>query len=168
MALLSWPDWMPRPLREGYAVEPEDRRTTTQTEAGTLIRKEFDTDECAAECALVLNPAQAAWFEAFEHTLMEQGTEWFLFPLWVGGELSMHRVRFLSRPKSGGLIGLHTRYEFTLQVGERNLLDGRWAALFMRLDPDSVLYLANKLHTILHVESPGLTVLPAEWRLENV
>lgn len=159
--LFAWPDWMPRPLQDGYSVEPEDRRLTTQTDAGTIIRREFGTNEAVAECTLVLNPMQAAWFEALEHAVLGQGSQWFEFPLWVGGEVSMHRVRFLSRPRSGGIIGNHTRYEFTLQVGERAMLPDEDYELITRLAVRDAGAFVNLLHIILHVESPGLTIIPA-------
>ena len=167
MASYTWPSWMPRAQVDGYGVHPVDRRLTTETEAGNIIRRQFDTDEAEADCSLILNQLQSNWFEAFERDILAQGTVWFMFPLWIGGEVSYAKCRFKTRPKAGNLIGLHTTYTFSLYVAKRDIVDGRVAAIMLELGMDGFEYIYNKLHHILHVQSPGLTILPNEWRLKS-
>lgn len=119
---LSWPSWMPAPQQDSFSIQPEDRRLTSETEAGSIIRYQFDTDVNIAECTLILNRVQAAWFEQFERNILRQGTIWFDFPLWIGGEIAYESCRFKTRPKAGNLIGLHTTYTFSLYVSKRTQL----------------------------------------------
>ena len=164
-SMITWPDWMPAPQQDSFSIQPEDRRLTTETEAGSIIRYQFDTDVNVADCTLVLNRTQANWFEAFERDVLMQGSIWFDFPLWIGGDVVWEKCRFKTRPKAGNLIGLHTTYTFSLYVSKRSNIDGRYAAIMLELGMDDFEYIYNKLHHILHVQSPGLTILPNEWRL---
>lgn len=166
MPSYTWPAWMPRPQVSGYGVHPVDRRLTTETETGNIVRRQFDTDEAEADCSLVLNQLQSNWFEAFERDMLGQGSTWFRMPLWVGGEIENHLVRFKTRPKAGSLIGLHTTYSFTLAVAKREIMPLNVAWLLYQYGPDffteDFIPVSNRLHVILHVESPGLTNIPAE------
>lgn len=165
-SMITWPSWMPAPQQDSFSIQPEDRRLTSETEAGAIVRYQFDTDVNVADCTLILNRDQAAWFEAFERDVLMQGSVWFDFPLWIGGDVVREKCRFKTRPKAGNLIGLHTTYSFSLYVSKRSSsVDGRYAALRMIFDDEQILYITNKLHHILHVQSPGLTILPDEWRL---
>lgn len=114
-----WPSWMPAPQQDSFSIQPEDRRLTSETEAGSIIRKQFDTDVNIADCTIILNRIQAAWFELFERDILAQGSVWFEFPLWIGGEVVREKCRFKTRPKAGSLIGLHTTYTFQLYVSKR-------------------------------------------------
>lgn len=119
----QWPSWMPAPQQDSFSIQPEDRRLTSETEAGAIIRRQFDTDVNVADCTLILNRMQAAWFEQFERDVLRQGTVWFDFPLWIGGDVVWESCRFKTRPKAGSLIGLHTTYTFSLYVSKRSSLD---------------------------------------------
>lgn len=118
----AWPDWMPAPQQDSFSIQPEDRRLTSETEVGSIIRYQFDSDVNVADCTLILNRTQAAWFELFERDMLRQGTVWFEFPLWIGGEVVYESCRFKTRPKAGSLIGLHTAYTFSLYVSKRSQL----------------------------------------------
>lgn len=117
-----WPDWMPAPQQDSFSIQPEDRRLTTETESGNIIRHQFDSDVNIAECKLILSRTQANWFEAFERDALHQGSVWFDFPLWIGGEISYESCRFKTRPKAASMPGLHTTYTFTLYVAKRSNL----------------------------------------------
>ena len=159
---------MPNAQADGYGIHPVDRRLSTETESGNIIRRQFDTDENEADCSLVLNQLQSNWFEAFERDMLGQGSVWFYMPLWVGGELENHLVRFKTRPKAGNLVGLHTTYSFTLSVAKREIMPRNVAELLYQYGPDfftdDLMSIASRLHEILHVESPGLTVI-TRWEL---
>jgi len=119
---IKWPRWMPAPQQDSFSIQPEDRRLSTETETGSIIRYQFDSDVNVADCTLILNRTQAAWFEFFERDMVRQGTVWFDFPLWIGGEIAYESCRFKTRPKAGSLIGLHTTYTFSLYVSKRSQL----------------------------------------------
>lgn len=159
---LSWPEWMPAPQQDSFSIQPEDRRLTSETEAGAIIRKQFDSDVNVADCTVVLDTAEAAWLEKFERDVSRQGTVWFSFPLWIGGQLVHEQCRFKTRPKMSGVNGLTSTYSFSLYVSKRSdlLSDDAYATL-TEIGADQIERFSNLLHIILHVESPGLTRIPA-------
>lgn len=114
-----WPEWMPAPQQDSWGFQPEDLRETTETEVGAIIRPQFDSDILVADCTLVLNRMQSAWFEAFEKS-MNQENAWFVFPVWYGGELHDGTVMFKDRPK-WTVEAYTTTYKFTLLVQKRSL-----------------------------------------------
>ena len=111
--------WMPAPQQDSYSFQPEDLRETTETEVGAIIRPQFNSDILIADCTLVLNRMQSAWFEAFEKAVNHENL-WFAFPVWYGGELRVGTVMFKDRPK--WTVEAHTTtYKFTLLVQKRSL-----------------------------------------------
>ena len=119
MAKLSYPAWMPLPLQSGFSMQPEDRRITSST-VGTSFQKGFGGDVCVADVTLTLNRLQAAWLEQFERDVMVQGSAWFDFPIWHGGEVHWEKCRFKTRPKLASVGGsLHSSFSFSLYVWKR-------------------------------------------------
>lgn len=117
-----WPDWMPKPQRNGYGYDVTDRRSRTDMEVGSLIRVNYDTDETTLDCTLVCNAIQAQWFEKFERDMLSQGSQWFQMPIMIAGCIEKHTVRFASRPKAGSLVGPYfTSYQLRLDIQERDL-----------------------------------------------
>lgn len=170
--ILRWPGWLPLPNQDGYLVEPQDRRVTTDMEIGGRFRVEFDTDETRARCVVSLDPLQAGWLETFERDLLRQGSKWFLMPLWIGGDLTEQLVRFRDRPAAGSVRGRWTDYSFTLDLKRREGLMPVWlAGLLTLISPYILTRLRNRLHEILHHKAPRATSIPdniwtatkAEW-----
>ena len=155
---IAWPEWMPAPQQDSFSIQPEDRRLTSETESGAIIRYQFDSDVNVAECTLILSRVQALWFESFERGLLRQGTVWFEFPLWVGGEIVREKCRFKTRPKAGNLIGLHTTYTFSLYVSNRSSLLSAETVLALSeyglewLESEEVAELATLLHHAVHFD----------------
>ena len=119
-AYAFWPDsWMPAPQEDSWAFQPEDLRETTETEVGAIIRPQFESDILVADCTLMLNRMQSAWFEAFEKA-MNGENRWFVFPVWYGGDLRDGVVMFRDRPK-WTVEAKTTTYKFSLLVQKRSL-----------------------------------------------
>lgn len=142
-----WPDWMPKPQRNGYGYEPVDRRSKTDMEVGSVLRVNFDTDESTIDCTLVLNPIQAQWFEKFERDMLNQGAKWFQMPIWMAGCIETHTVRFAARPKAGNLIGArHTTYTLKLDLQKRDLkLCDEVLELLLCVNPADIVQTAQNL-----------------------
>lgn len=168
-----WPEWMDVAIVDDYGIQVVDRRIKTEMEIGKAYRVEFpDEDECTATCSLFCDEMQAAFFEAFERELLKQGSRWFKMPLWVGGQLENHIVRFAERFQLVSKDDIYTTYSFTLDVAKREgLLSGDILEILLIIDPDELHKLTNRLHYIMHVEAPEITLLPsniwtatsAEW-----
>ena len=119
-SMMTWPsDWMPAPQQDSWNFQPEDLRETTETEVGAIIRPQFDSDILIADCTLVCNRMQSAWFEAFERKMNHENL-WFVFPVWYGGVLRVGVAMFKDRPK-WSVEALTTTYKFGLLVQKRSL-----------------------------------------------
>ena len=162
-SILRWPDWMPKPQKNGYSMESVDRRTKTEMEIGAVTRVEFDTDENTINCTLILNRIQVQWFESFEQHVLHQGSTWFELPIWDSGAVKYYRVRMKNRPKYGNLIGLHTTVTLALDVGQRELLCGGIAQLLLCFSPEQIQGLASSLHKTLHSDAVNVTKIPDFW-----
>lgn len=115
-----WPsEWMPAPQEDSWSFQPEDLREATETEVGAIVRPQFDSDILIADCSLVLNRMQSAWFEAFEKAV-NQECLWFVFPVWYGGDLRDGVVMFKDRPK-WSVEALTTTYKLGLIIQKRSL-----------------------------------------------
>lgn len=157
-----WPAWVKCALTDGYSVEVQDRRVVTEMDVGSQMRVEFDTDESRAECTLFLEPLAANWLEAFERSLLAQGSQWFLFPLWVGGRVVRHQARFQTRPRLEEKAGPYTVYNFTLDIGRRVGLMEDWLCLLLLIyDPDLLTRLCGRINYITHVRGRKITAAPA-------
>lgn len=158
--LIRWPAWMPNPYVDNYGIRVVDRRRTGDMEEESVYRVEFDTDECEATCFMILDQDEAAFFEAFERGVLNHGCRWFEIPLWVGGELEEHTVRFKTRPQGGQPEGVNTPYTFTLAIAERKLLCPDIAAALVMYSPHDLRMTARALCLAVNDVMPGCTNMP--------
>lgn len=114
-----WPDWMPVPQKDDYAVQTEDRRTKPEFGVFGELIDEFGMEEGTIECTLLLDQVQTAWLESLEQELLWQGAEWFEMPLLSGREITWHKVRMRERPNLNKLTGcLYTWAALKLEVDD--------------------------------------------------
>lgn len=162
--IYRWPDWLRPAMVDGYGIKPEDRRIPSEFDIGSQFRIEFDTDETTASCSVFLDPIQSDWFEAFERDALVQGSRWFYMPLWVGGQLTDHLVRFKTRPEMVAKSGESSQYNFELDVARReNLMDSGLVWILLMFSPKEWFDYTSRLHYILHIlmpENGGVTNIP--------
>lgn len=158
-----WPDWMPRPEQDGFTIQPVDTRVRSDMEIGSVLRVEFDTDAQTATASLVLDQMQAAWLEAFEQRLLSQGAQWFRFPLWIAGRVQYQLVRMRERPKFSRTQGLYSTYALSLDVAGRDLMSADMAEALLYFNPAQLIDLSDRLHVILHVDAPGVSLIPGDF-----
>jgi hypothetical protein len=151
-----WPKWMKYPTVNGYGIEVAERRIVSDMEIGSLFRVEFDTDESTASCELFLNAIESNWFEGFERSVLYQGSKWFILPLWVGGQLLDHTVRFRERPRLTEKNGEYSTYAFKLDVSKRNdLMDGELIELLTEHDPEELMKASDLLQIVTNERFPA-------------
>lgn len=162
--LYRWPDFMPKPLQEGYSYQPVDRRERTDMEVGSIIRVNYDTDETTLNCSLILDCFQSSWFEAFERGAIRQGSQWFMMPIQTGGQIKWHKVRFADRPKAGNLIGDRwTTYTLKLDVEQREgPMCDELAELLLCVLPDEVFDAREALKDVI-ISLPSVAKVPDFW-----
>lgn len=116
---MQWPEWMPNPQQDSWGFQPEDLRETTETEVGAIIRPQFESDVLTADCTLVLNRMQSAWFEGFERFANNENL-WFVFPVWHSGEIHDAVCTFKDRPKCT-VEAFTSTYKFSLLIQKRSI-----------------------------------------------
>ena len=160
-----WPEGLPVPLVEGYGVKPEDRRVRSEFDIGAQLRMEFDTDETTASCVLILDSEQSNQFDAFERDVLDQGSKYFFMPLWVGGQLLDHLVRFATRPEMTAKEGAEwSQYSFQLDVARREgLMEDDWAEYLLENDPYKFMAFVDRLQAIVNVKLPKAVPVGRVW-----
>jgi hypothetical protein len=149
------------PTVDGYSVEISDRRVTTEMESGNFMRVEFRSEDVIASCSAFFDSLQSAWFEAFEHDMLVQGSKWMRMPLWSSGQLSEHTVRFRERPKLVSKFGDHSTYSFRLEVEKReNMMDPELVWLLLLHDPYILLKSDERLQKCVNVSYPAALPFP--------
>lgn len=159
MALPEWPEWMPNPLQSSFTLQSVDTRTLSQMEKSTLIRREFDSDELEANATILLSPLEAGWFEKFVHKQLLGGSQWFIFPLWIGGEVQRQPCRFKTLPKISNVNALYTKYDFVLQVEERDFMSDDLYEFLNSYSPTDLGKIFNAVHRTVFDILPLSTLL---------
>lgn len=153
--LEKWPSTMPVPITDGYGIKLQDRREVSEFDVGSLRRVKFTTDETLVPCKLYLNSEEANWFEAFERDVLRQGSRWFLMPLWVGGQMAEHTVRFATRPEASKETGEYTTYSFELDVAQRQgLMDKDLVEWLIDNNPYDLIAAVDRLQIIVNERLP--------------
>jgi hypothetical protein len=156
---IIWPEIFGVPRRAGYTYTPTDRRARAEMEIGGRYRVLYDTDETVLNCDFVLKYDVLAFFEAFEKHILKQGSVWFRMPILTAGAIEQHIVRFKERPKISEFMNGIAVVSMALDVRERVTWGVAETWLVYAFGLDSFL-VVNRLHVVLHVETPGVTILP--------
>ena len=160
--LPRWPDDMPALQREGYGYELADNTLPGAGKLSTVKRVAFTMDEARISARMVLDPKQAAFFERFERDTLNQGSRWFLLPVWIAGEVREYKARFRERPKLTELSGLHSVYLFVLDLENRELLDPNLVAWLLYFSPRELYLFADRLCFVINTRPLGCTTVPAD------
>lgn len=134
--LVSWPESLPV-LQEGYSYELRSTDMSGGTDLTTYRKPEFQIDEATITCQLSLDIKQQNVFEWFERDVLNHGTRWFRMPLWIGGVLKNHIVRFQQRPEAK-LSGVWCDYTFKLDVEQRYTMDSTLVNWLTFLSPNDI------------------------------
>lgn len=156
------PSWLKPPLESGYSMEVIDRRQKTQMEIGSLYRVEFDTDEASISFEFACNPIQAAYLESFEKNLLNQGSTWFIMPLYYSGGMRDTKVRFADRPKLSRKEGIYSYYQIVLDVQQREeLMCAETLLMLDCFEPCQITKMSKALNDFMTQTLAGSTALPA-------
>ena len=159
--IIVWPESFGVPQRAGYNYTPTDRRAKAEMEIGSRYRVLYDTDETVLNCDFVLKYADLAFFEAFEKHILKQGSVWFQMPILTAGAIEQHIVRFKDRPKMSEFRNGIAIVSMVLDLQER-VTYGEAETWVLYQFGVEILTVASRLHEVLHVEAPGVTILPTD------
>ncbi len=98
---VSWPDTLPRPTFQGYAVEPMDSILRTEMESGPARqRRRYTQTPTRITVRWRLTFSQFALFESWLKYKAKEGGAWFSITLLGGLGMVTQRARFVGRGSS--------------------------------------------------------------------
>lgn len=157
--LVTWPKNLPV-LQDSYSYELRSTDLPGNGELTTYRKPEFNVDEATITCKLSLNPKQQNLFEWFERDVLNHGTRWFRMPVWIGGALRTHIVRFNERPQAA-LDGFWCSYTFKLDIEQRHIMDRTLLAWLTVLSPDDLFIVLDIISDM--EEGMGSLQVPDFW-----
>lgn len=135
MAIPSYPDGLPCPLRDSYAFTPTNNIRRTPMDSGRA-RQRIEFPNAPTEVALqwIMTAPQASLFEAWAAQVV--GAGWFMLPLLTPLGFDSIEVRFTEVPVGGQLTGKFLwRYRVACELRDRPLFAPDYAEIL----PDYIL-----------------------------
>ena len=159
--LISWPDTLPRPTFEGYAVEPVDSVLRTEMESGPARqRRRFTHTPTRIPVRWRFSSEEMGIFESWLEHKAEAGGAWFTVDLLGGQGMTAHEARIMGTgsspykataqrggPGEGGVRWIVTS---TLEVRERPVLIEEALDLFLSEDSAGLLSAMDELNKAIH------------------
>lgn len=156
MVDIVWPNTLPLPTVQGYAVQPEDAILRTEMEAGLARqRRRFTNVPTKVSVRWIMRRDQYAVFEGWYRWHAKEGANWFTITLLGGLGLLDQEARF-TRQFSARLMAGGTLWEITseLEIRERPVLDEGILDLLLSEDPAGLLFSSNALRILVHQTLP--------------
>ena len=162
----AWPDRLPLPTFQDYAVEPLDAVLRTEMEAGPARqRRRYTQTPLRMSVRWHFTAWQYALFVSWFEYRAKAGGEWFSITLLDGLGMTPHEVRFAgcgqapyrAQPSQGGPGG-GARWVVVsaLEVREKPVLSPGALALALTENMTGLQNAFKRLHTVVHTTLPNL------------
>jgi hypothetical protein len=126
--MLTYPEGLPLPLREGYGFQAVSPILRSKKMSGRSVqRRLYSSTPTEPSVSWLMSAAQAQLFMGwYEHVLLS-GSQWFECPLRTPLGLELHRARFTDIYSGPDLVGVdHWRFTATLEMFKQPLIDKEW------------------------------------------
>lgn len=126
--MLTYPEGLPLPLRDGYGFEPVSPILRSQKMSGRAVqRRLYSSVPTVATVSWMFTDAQARLFEAWFEYVLTSGTAWFECPLKTPMGIEDYKARFTDIYSGPTLVGASLwRFTASLELFKRPLLDSEW------------------------------------------
>lgn len=123
--MLTYPEGLPLPLREGYGFEPVSPILRSQKMSGRAVqRRLYSSVPTVATVSWMFTDVQARLFEAWFEYVLTSGTAWFECPLKTPMGLEDYKARFTDIYSGPTLVGGSCwRFTANLELFKRPLID---------------------------------------------
>ena len=153
--LVSWPDTLPLPTVEGYAVSPQEAVLRTEMESGPARqRRRFRQTPTRITVRWLLGEYHFALFEAWYKFHADEGGQWFRITLLGGLGLLPHDARFTRQFDARLLPARRWEVRGELEIRERPTLDEGALNLLLELDAQDIFAMGSELHPLVHNTLP--------------
>lgn len=126
--MLTYPEGLPLPLREGYGFQAVSPILRSKKMSGRSVqRRLYSSTPTEPSVSWLMSAAQAQLFMGwYEHVLLS-GSQWFECPLRTPLGLELHRARFTDIYSGPDLVGVdHWRFTATLEMFKQPLIGKEW------------------------------------------
>ncbi len=150
-----FPEKLPYPTTEGYAIKPGEAIVRTDMEAGPARqRRRYEQTPSKISVRWVMNREQFSLFEAWYKYYAKEGAEWFVITLLGGLGLLKQEARFTQQFEAKLLNGYLWEITSELEVRDRPTLSDGALAILLENDFDRLSSAVNHLHYFVHTECP--------------
>ena len=165
---ITWPDRLPLPTFDGYAVQPQDAVARTDMESGAArVRRRYTSIPSRIPVRWRFGPTEFGIFESWFRWMVSDGAQWFSIELLGGMGMVGHEARFIgdnagsykAQPQRGS-PGSGPRWIVTalLEIRERPVMSGDTLNLMMQEDLAGLTAAVLTAHDAIHFILPGTDV----------
>ena len=153
--MINWPDKLPLPTIEDYAIQPGDAIVRTDMEAGSARqRRRFTSIPSRVQVRWLMSQIQFALFEAWYRWEAKEGGAWFEVTLLNGVGLTPQQARFTQPFQAQLITGTLWEIRTELEIRERRVLRQDALALLLVEDKDGLFNAIARLHQLVHHTLP--------------
>jgi hypothetical protein len=148
--LAIWPDTLPLPRVDGYALSAQPNTLRTELEAGAArVRLRSQALIYKVQAQWRFSPEAFALFDAWWFHRLNQGVAWFAMPLTAGLGLQLVQARFAGAWDSELLAGGRWQVKAQLEVQDLPRLSSDETEVAAALGPAAI-DIGTRLHAWLH------------------
>ena len=152
---INFPEKLPYPTTEGYAIKPGEAIVRTDMEAGPARqRRRYTQTPSKISVRWVMNREQFSLFEAWYKYYAKEGAEWFNITLLGGLGLMEQEARFTQQFEAKLLNGYLWEITSELEIRDRPTLSEGALGILLDCEYDRLVNAVNHLHQFVHVECP--------------
>jgi len=135
--MISYPDYLPVPIQDGYDLNPVSPLLRTNLANGRARqRRRFTSVPTMANVRFRMRSGEAQLFERFFQDNLSDGAAWFDMPLKTPVGIKRYKARFTDIYSGPTLEeGIYWLFTAPMELFERPLIDSEWAEF-----PEFVLY----------------------------
>lgn len=150
-----FPEKLPYPTTEGYAIKPGEAIVRTDMEAGPARqRRRYTQTPTKISVRWLMNPEQFCVFEAWYKYHAKEGGEWFVITLLGGIGLSSQEARFTQQFEAKLLNGYLWEITSELEIRDRPTLTEDAMAIAIDSDYTKLINTCDRLHILVHRTLP--------------
>lgn len=150
-----FPEKLPYPTTEGYAIKPGEAIVRTDMEAGPARqRRRYEQTPSKISVRWVMNREQFSLFEAWYKYHAKEGAEWFYITLLGGLGLLEQEARFTQQFEAKLLNGYLWEITSELEIRDRPTLSEGALNILLDCDYEKLVLAVNRLHDYVHITCP--------------
>ncbi len=122
MPILDFPDFLPEPLNDITPVKPNKNVDSEFDSGKTRTRGKFTTTNWVVSIQWQFTFEEHSIFYLFLEKSLNEGRDWFNYPLATRGDIETHECKFISEPIQQQVVG-HKNFLITARLEVKPVTD---------------------------------------------